>query len=76
MLILERKVNYPKLRGAIAERNIKQKELAALWGVSRQTVSNKVKGIIPINEFEAKTFSNYAKLSCEEKLIIFSTPEL
>lgn len=76
MLIIERNINYPKLRGAIAERNIKQKELAALWNVSRQTVSNKLNGKIPITEGEAKAFSSYAKLSDKEKAIIFLTTEL
>lgn len=76
MLIIEKEINYPKLRGIIAERNIKQKELAALWEVSRQTVSNKLNGKIPITEFEAKSLSAYAKLSDKEKTTIFSTTEL
>ncbi len=64
-------MNLPKLKGKIAENNIGQKELASLWGCSRQTVSNKVNGKTPITIEEAQKFSEYAGLTETERASIF-----
>lgn len=65
-------MNIPKLKGVIAERGISQNDLCALWNnKTRQTVSNKVNGKAPISLDEAQRFSEYAKLTDEEKIDIF-----
>ena len=65
-------VNIPKLKGIIAEKDIKQTDLCVLWGCkTRQTVSGKVNGKIPISLDEAQRFSEFANLTDEEKVNIF-----
>lgn len=65
-------MNLPKLRGIIAEKKIKQKDLSVLWdNCSRQTVSNKVNGKAPITIDEAQKFSEFANLTDQEKVEIF-----
>ena len=76
MLIIAKEINYPKLRGIIAEKNIKKKDICELWGYSRQTVSYKLNGKVPMTQDEARNFSEFAKLSESEKYAIFSTVDL
>ena len=66
-------MNLLKLQKAVAEKNIKQKELIPLWKCSRQSVSNKLNGKSPITLDEAKAFSEYASLTEQEKTEIFLT---
>lgn len=67
-------MNMPKLKGIIAEKGIDQKTLCVIWGnVSRQTVSCKINGKVPITLDEAKKFSDYAKLTNQERIDIFLT---
>lgn len=76
MLIIYKEINYPKLRGIIAEKNIKKDELAELWCCSRQAVYNKINGKAPMTQAEAIALSIYAGLNEAEKLLIFSTNEV
>lgn len=76
MLIIYKEINYPKLRGIIAEKNIKKDELAELWCCSRQAVYNKINGKAPMTQAEARNFSEFAKLNESEKFTIFSTVDL
>ena len=65
-------INIPKLKGVIAEKGISQTDLCELWGCkTRQTVSGKVNGKVPISLDEAQRFSEYANLTDEEKIKIF-----
>lgn len=68
-------MNAPKLKAKIAELNIKQATLCEIWGRTRQTVSSKVNGKIPITLDEAQRFSEYANLTDEEKINIFLSDE-
>ena len=76
MLIIYKEINYPKLRGIIAEKNIKKDELAELWCCSRQAVYNKINGKFNMTQAEAIALSIYAGLNEAEKLLIFSTNEV
>ena len=65
-------MNLPKLKGKIVEKQISRNDLRELWGLRSLTaVSNKITGRAPITLDEAWKFSEYAKLTDEEKLDIF-----
>lgn len=74
-LVITRKINYPKLRGTLVEKGIKQKDLATLWGCSTQLASNKLNGKSPMSECEAEALSILAKFTDKEKMLIFSTTD-
>lgn len=66
-------MNNARLKGVIAEKGIKRKELCALWGCTPASASNKVSGKLPIKLDEAQKFSEYAHLTDDEKVEIFLT---
>ncbi len=76
MLIIYKEINYPKLRGIIAEKNIKKDELAEIWHCSRQAVYNKINGKVNMTQAEARSFAEFAKLNESEEFTIFSTVDL
>ena len=68
-------MNLPKFRAKLAEKNIKISDLCTLWGRTRQTVSSKVNGKVPIALDEAQKLSDFANLTDEEKVVIFFSNE-
>lgn len=67
-------MNHVKFKAVCVEKGISNKELAVLWKCrSLQTVTNKRSGRTGITLDEAKAFSDYAKLTPQERLDIFLT---
>lgn len=64
-------IDYAKLKGLMAERNLTVVELAQMLGISRQAASNKINGNAKINLTDAQTISRALNMSKEERDLIF-----
>lgn len=58
-------LNRNKLRGLMAERNIKQVELAKAIGISINAFNMKLNGKTVFNEHEIKRIADYFKVSID-----------
>lgn len=64
-------MNLLKFKAKCVEANVSRMELCRLWKRNLKTVSNKMTGKTSITLDEAQRFSEYAKLSDDEKVEIF-----
>lgn len=64
-------IDYPKLKGLMAERGLTVVQLAHILGVSRQTASDKVNGNTKITLTEAQTIAKALRMDKEERDSIF-----
>jgi plasmid maintenance system antidote protein VapI len=64
-------IDYPKLKGLMAERGLTVVQLAHILGVSRQTASDKVNGNTKITLTEAQTIAKALHMDKEERDSIF-----
>ena len=64
-------IDYPRLKGLMAERGLTVVQLAHILGVSRQTASDKVNGNTKINLTEAQTIAKALNMDKEERDSIF-----
>ena len=64
-------IDYPKLKGLMAERGLTVVQLAHILGVSRQTASDKVNGNTKITLTEAQTIAKALHMNKEERDSIF-----
>ncbi len=64
-------IDYPRLKGLMAERGLTVVQLAHILGVSRQTASDKVNGNTKINLTEAQTIAKALNMNKEERDSIF-----
>lgn len=64
-------IDYAKLKGLMAERNLTVVELAQMLGISRQAASDKINGNTKINLTDAQTISRALNMSKEERDLIF-----
>lgn len=64
-------IDYPKLKGLMAERGLTVVALAHILGVSRQTASDKVNGNTKITLTEAQTIAKALHMDKEERDSIF-----
>ena len=64
-------IDYPKLKGLMAERGLTVVALAHILGVSRQTASDKVNGNTKITLTEAQTIAKALHMDKEERDSVF-----
>ena len=64
-------IDYARLKGLMAERNLTVVELAHILGVSRQTASDKVNGNTKITLTEAQTIAKALHMNKEERDTVF-----
>lgn len=64
-------IDYPRLKGLMAERGLTVVQLAHILGVSRQTASDKVNGNTKINLTEAQAIAKALNMNKEERDSIF-----
>jgi hypothetical protein len=69
----EKGMDLKKFNEVCEAKKITVKELVALWNCTRQAVWCKKNGKYPITLDEAKKFSDYAKLTNQERIDIFLT---
>lgn len=64
-------VNYPKLKGLMAERGLEVTKLAGILGISRQATSDKINGKSSISLTDAQTIAKALNMSRDERNLIF-----
>lgn len=65
-----------KIKGRMAELNIRQKDVAKVWGCAEPTANQKLNGVRPIDLDEADALAKLLKFTPSEYYLFFFKEEI